>query len=186
MSLKSSSYLALLFICSTIVSCNRYIDRATSNDNVPERKGYFELYPDSNIFTYKTNVILTRDTEKIYPKAFKVKLPKGLKSYELTGSSDFSFYYQKKQVIFIRVDLENNKSNQDTSYSPTEDELEKFVQSKLTLTKSKYNIKEIPMNPKRRQMFIKKGEATILLYNIEPKNYDLFYGYVNSFSFIEK
>lgn len=186
MSLKSFSHLVLLFICSIIVSCNRYIDLAKNKTHLPIMQGYFDFYPDSNILLYKTNVILTRDTEKIYPKAFKVRLPKRLRSYELSGSTDFGFYYDKKQVIFINIDLDNKEVKRDTTYSPNEDELNNFVLYKASTSNHKYNIKEIPMNSKRKQMFIKKGAATILLYNIEPKNYDLFYEYANGFSFIEK
>jgi hypothetical protein len=185
MSSKSLSPLIWILIFTVIASCSRVIDKTKIDTDLLESNGHFKVYLDSNIFTYSTNAILTRDTEKIYPKSFKVKLPKGLKSYELTGSSDFSFYYQNNQVILIRIDLENHKCDQDTFYYPSENELEKFIKSKLSLTKSKYNIIEIPINLKRKQMFIKKGSATILLYNIEPKSYNLFYKYVNEFSFIE-
>ena len=173
----------LLFLLFFIFcSCNRYIDVVKEIKSTPIEQGYFNFYPDSNILVYKTKIILTRDTEKLHPKAFKLKLPKGLTFFESTGSSDFSFNYKKNQVVFIRVDLENNNLNQDTSYSPKEEELNKFIGS--IITKSKYNINKIPFNPKRNQVFIKKGSATILLYNIEPKNYDMLYKFVNEFSFI--
>ncbi|MGJ7033537.1 hypothetical protein [Niabella hirudinis] len=184
---KSLTYLVLFFICCIAVSCNRYIDVAKTRTRVPIMQDYFDFYPDSNVFLHKTNVVLTKDTEKIYPKSFKVKLPKGLRWYGILGSSDFEFHYDKKQVVFINIDLDIKEANRDTAYSPSQDELNNFVLYKIsTSDHKKDNIKAIPININRKQMFIKKGAATILLYNIDPKRYQLFYNYVNGFSFIGK
>lgn len=164
-------------------SCSRYIDKVSSQQSLPVKQGYFDFYPDSNVLVYTSTVGLTRDIEKVYPKHFKVTLPKGIKYYELTGSTDFSIYYDSKQVLLIRLDLERNVTA-DTVYVPKQNEIESFVQSRLTLKKSKYDIKEISFNENRKHTFIEKGAATILLYNIKPDDYDLFYKSANTFSFI--
>lgn len=64
------------------------------------------------------------------------------------------------------------------------DELQRFIQSGLTLKKAKYDIKEIDFAENRKTAFIRKGSAVILLYNIKPSEYDLFCRSVNTFSFI--
>jgi hypothetical protein len=186
MPLKSSTYLALVFICSIIISCSKYIDITKNKTHVPIMQGYLDFYPDSNILFYKTNVGLTSDMEKKYPKAFKVKLPKGLKFYELSNSTDFIFYYNKRQAVVINIDADYKEITGDSVYFPTKAELDNFILYNTSTSNHNYNIKEIPMKSMGKQVFIKKGAATILLYNIEPKNYDLFFKYVNSFSFIEQ
>jgi len=184
--MKSVTTFALLTIFLFLFvfsSCGIYIDKVSSNQSLPVKQGYFGFYPDSNILVYTSTVGLKRDTEKVYPKHFKVTLPKGIKYYELTSSTDFSIYYDSKQVFFMRVDLESN-ATEDTMYIPKQDELENLIQSGLTLQKSKYNIKKIGFNESRKNVIIKKGAATILLYNIKSSEYDLFYKSANTFSFV--
>lgn len=175
--------LSILLCLFLFASCGRYIDKVNSSQSLPVRQGYFDFYPDSNVLVYTSTVGLTRDTEKIYPKQFKVTLPKGIKYYELTGSTDFGIYYDKKKVFFIRIDLERNVTG-DTMYIPMRDELQRFIQSGLALKKSKYDIKKIEFIESRKNVFIRKGRATILLYNIKPSEYDLFYKSANTFSFV--
>jgi hypothetical protein len=175
--------LTILLFLFVFTSCGRYIDKVSSKQSLPVKQGYFDFYPDSNILVYTSTIGLKRDTEKIYPKHFKITLPKGIKYYELTGSTDFTIYYDSKQVFFIRVDLEKNVTG-DTMYIPKRDELGRFIQSSLTLKKSKYDIKEIGFNENRKNVFIRKGAATILLYNIKPSEYDLFYKSANTFNFV--
>jgi hypothetical protein len=175
-----SSILLCLFV---FTSCGRYIDKVNNSQSLPVRQGYYDFYSDSNILVYTSTVGLTRDTEKIYPKHFKVTLPKGIKYYELTGSTDFSIYYASNQVFFIRVDLEKNVSG-DTMYIPMQDELQRFIQSGITLKKSKHDIKKIDFTESRKNVFIRKGRATILLYNIKHREYDLFYKSANTFRFV--
>lgn len=173
----------ILFFLCMFTSCGRYIDKVSNKQNLPVKQGYFDFYPDSNILVYTSTIGLKRDTEKVDPKHFKITLPKGIKYYELTSSTDFTIYYDSKQVLFIRVDLEKNIIG-DTMYAPKRDELESFIQSGLTLKKSNYDIKEIGFNENRKNVFIRKGAATILLYNIKPSEYDQFYKSANTFSFL--
>ena len=178
--------LSLLILILGITSCNRYIDSVKTKTTTSIMQGYFDFYPaDSNVLFYKTNIGLKRDTEVTYPKAFTVKLPKGLKFYEFS-STDFGFYYNNNQVVFMKVNVFDSIPNRDTFYFPKEAELNDFILNKIFTTNGKYNIKNISMNQSRKQAMIKKGAATILLYNIKPENYDLFLKDVSSFSFIDK
>ena len=171
-------------IIINIISCNKYIDTIKSTDNLPVSQGYLNLYSDSNVLIYNNNMGLTSDNEIIYPKKFKVKLPKGLLFYEYIGSEDFIFYYKKKQTVFIKIDLINTINKPDSVYYPTNSEMSDFIQSKLTLGSQKWDIKNISIIPLRKNLFIKKGAATILLYNIEEKNYNFFVNYINEFKFL--
>ena len=169
-----------------LLSCNRYIDRSTGN-NISVQQGHLNFYADSNVLVYKSNIGLTRDTEKVYPKAFKVKLPKKIKYYEFVGSTDFAFYYDNGQVVLIKVNLESPSLLQDTSYIPAEAELNRFIQLSSTGDNHrKYNAKEIASRADRINKVIAKGDATILLYNIVKKNENLFSNYLNSFSFLSQ
>lgn len=175
--------LIIIFCVFVFTSCGRYIDKVSNKQSLPVKQGYFNFYSDSNVLIYTSTVGLKRDTEKVYPRHFKVTLPKGIKYYELTGSTDFAIYYDSKQVFYVRVDLERNVTG-DTMYVPSRDELESFIKSASTLKKSKYDIKQIDLNESRKNLFLRKGAATILLFNIKPSEYDIFYKSANTFSFV--
>lgn len=179
-------YLLLFVAIITICSCNRYIDTTKTKRQISLKPGSFDFYPDSNVLFYDSNVKLKMDDVVLYPKSFKVTLPKKLKWYTFSNSKEFLFFYSKRQVVVIKVDLENQMLLRDTIYSPNEAELSNFISYKLHSTGNKYNIKDIPFDSNRKHMFIEKGAATILLYNIEVENYDSFYENAMSFNFVEK
>ena len=183
---NSIKYSLLLLSIITVYSCNRYIDSSRAKRQVVLNVGNLDFYSDSNVLVYKSNVGVKRDMETDYPKPFKVRLPKGLKGYEFSNSEEFLFFYKKQQSIVIKINLEKDTGTENISYSPDEGELRNFIEHKLYPGSGNYNIKEIPIKTNRRQMFIKRGAVTILLYNIEAKNYNLFFECVNGFSFIEK
>jgi hypothetical protein len=175
------SLFVLLFIIS---SCARYVDTGKYNSSEQIKYEFFRFFPDSNIFKYKSNVVLTRDTEKIYLKNFEVKLPKKIRYYELIGTTDFTFYYDKSQVIFIKVDHENKNIKQDTVYTPSKDQLNEIIDSEVKTESGKYDLKDIPFKEHRKNLIIQRGTAMILLCNIYDYNFPLFFEYVNSFKFI--
>lgn len=164
-------------------SCNRYIDTSKVK-NTPIDQGGLKFYPDSNLFIFKSNVIATRDKEKIYPKSFQVLLPKKIKFYEFVNSSDFGFYYEKGQVIFIKIELEPGVKSQDTTCSPSIEKAVELIQSDFNTGGNKNDIKTVAYYKGRRNALLIKGDATILLYNIVDGNYNSFFNYVNSFKFI--
>jgi hypothetical protein len=177
-SLLLSGYLIMFIFCS----CNRYID--AKNKSIRLLDGSFAFYPDRNELVYKSVVGLKRDHEILKPKPFQVKLPKKIKYYEFAVPSEFAFYYDKNQVVFIRIDLENSAPLLDTSYVPSAVELRTIIQQWPTGSHAKNNVREIDGRPDRINKLIRKGDATILLYNVVKNNEYLFVDYLNSFTFL--
>lgn len=171
-----------LLVVLSMGSCRTYVD--ATKGNTPVEQGSFKFYTDSNLFIFKTNVILTRDKEEVHPKFFEVTLPKKIKYYEFINSSDFGFYYDKGQVVFIKIELEPKIKNKDTTYSPSAEKLKEFIQSGLKTGGAKYDIKKIPVYTGRRNVILIRGDAMILLYNITDNNYSQFLDYLNRFRFI--
>ena len=181
------SYKVFILPVIILLSCNRYIDKSPGN-TIPVQQGYLQIYSDSNVLEYKSNIALTMDTEKLYPKSFRVQLPKRIKYYEFVGSTDFAFYYDKSQVVLIKIDLENKKSTPDTSYVPSEVELSRFIQQSSTSNSNhkKYNISEMTGLSDRINKIIRRGDAEILLYNIVKEKEGLFSDYLSRLTIIDK
>ncbi|MCB0716651.1 MAG: hypothetical protein KDC06_11645 [Chitinophagaceae bacterium] len=173
----------VLLVMLSMSSCNKYIDATNGSTSIEQ--GSLKFYTDSNLFTFRTNVVATRDKEKVYPKFFEVKLPKKIKYNEFINSTDFGFYYDKGQVIFIKMELEPKTQTKDTTYTPSQHELKQLIQSVLKTNGGKYDIKKIPAHKKRRNTILIRGEATILLFNIVDDNYKQFFNNVGSFKFIK-
>ena len=167
----------------TLLSCNRYID--SKSEKIKILDGSFTFYADSNVLVYKSDVGLKMDNVVIKPKPFQVDLPKKIRYYELAAPSDFLFYYDKGQVASIKIDLEEKRIVlPDTSYTPSSIELDSFIQQSPTENHKRYNIKEIPRRSERVNKVIRKGDATILLYNILKGNESVFEDNLNSFTFL--
>lgn len=183
MQLKNYFIYIILVLSIYNTSCNRYFDAVAEKDKLPKTVGYLTIYPDSNLFLYKSNVALNRDIEKIYPKSFKITLPKDLKYYEVVGSTEFVFYYANNQAVMVKVDLDRKSSaiKNYLSYVPNDQEIEQIVQSKLASAQSKYDIKKIRIPAKNKQYVVKEKGVFLLLYNIQPKNYDIFVKSLKSF-----
>lgn len=172
MGMRSLILISVVLIAANLAACNRYIDKVYTGNDIQ----YHYLYPflDSNIFRYKTNIILTRDTEKIYPKSFELILPKKMRFYEIMGSTDFSFYYDKKQVISMKIDLEKKEEGKDSIYSDIAlDQVEKFINTVMT-GGGGFDLKKIKPVPGRKHVLLQKSHATILLYNILPGNIETY------------
>ena len=76
----------MLFIFAiSFCACNKYIDSIKGRD-IPVQQGFYFLYNDSNRFVYNNKTILTRDTERFYPKPFSIILPKKIRYYEFALS----------------------------------------------------------------------------------------------------
>lgn len=173
----------LILVTFGLMSCNRYVDATNGSTSIDQ--GSLKFYTDSNLFTYKTNIIATRDNEKVPPKFFEVTLPKKMKYYELTNSTDFGFYYDKGQAIFIKIELDPKIQIKDTTYTPSKEELEELIKAVLKTNGDKYDIKKIPAYKERRNTILVKSDATILLFNITEDKYKQFFDDVKSFKFIQ-
>jgi hypothetical protein len=173
--------LALFMI--VLSSCTHYIDQVKSQKSWPISDGKMEIFPDSNVLIYKSKVALKADKEVWYPKSFYTLFPKKLKWYEFLGDDNFSFYYDKDQVILISIDLQKSTDQPDSYYVPDNNEIDSLI-SKHPLPKAKYDVSRIGMIPGRKQYVIRRKSACILLYNIEEKNYDAFVNSVKAFTFL--
>lgn len=170
--MRSLILILVVLVVANLAACNRYIDKIYSGKDIQ----YYYLHPflDSNIFKYKTDVILTRDTEKIYPKSFEMVLPKKMRFYEIMGSTDFSFYYNHKQVICMKINLEKKEPVKDSVYTSIAlGQIEKFV-STIRTGSDKFDLQKIDPIPGRKHVILQKSYATILLYNILPGNIETY------------
>lgn len=137
------------------------------------------------IYTYNSNIQLTRDNETLIPKHFWIRVPCNIKYYESINSSDFGFYYRGKQIIFIKIDLENKMPVADTIYQPTREQILEVLDHAQTSNDRRYNLIEIPVLDNRKHIIMQRGTATILLVNIYPKKLDSFLEGIQQFQFIE-
>lgn len=172
--------LTLLF---GLISCSNFLDKVSKSKALPVKEGYLYYYGDKNVLIYKSTVRLKADSEVFMPPSFKVDLPIGMKFYEINEPADFVIYYSKQQVFYIHIDRDSN-NNIDTAYTPDENELDDFILGKLTMRKYKYDIKRIKPSKARRNIVLKKGHASILLYNITPNQFENFLRSAKSFSFL--
>lgn len=182
--MKLSIAIYCLLLCVFTNSCGRYIDNARKDKQVKIMQGSFTFYPDSNVLIYKSNIGLRSDNEIRFPKPFYAKLPKGIKWYEISNSTFVSFYYDKEQVISINTSPSIDKLILDTSYIPEKSELDKLIIDFLPSNNAKFDIHKIELKPGRKQVILRKDSATILFYNILPRNYSLFLDYLNCFRFL--
>lgn len=174
------------FGCIALIftSCNKYIDDIKRQE-VQIEKGYFRFYLDSNELVYKSNVSLKRDGEKLTPKSFRALLPKKIRFYEFSASSEFAFYYDKHQVILIKTNYDKSK-NIDTVYNPSKTQLENFIRQLVISGSGKYNIKKIGFKKGRINKIIMNENSTILFYNLIEGNEAYFSQLLKKLVLLEK
>lgn len=182
--MKHASYILFLFGISILSSCNKYIDTTKSKRETKILDGSFVFYPEQNILTYRSKVGLSKDSEVFYPKSFEVPLPKKLLHYQFSNSQDFYFFYNDNQTVYIKIDLERKSKGLDTLITPTKQEIAAFIKDNNFSQRDRYNINKIEFDDARKQMLIKRGAATILLYNIKEKNQDIFLKKLDEFKFL--
>ena len=180
---KSISLLYVLYI--SLSSCNQYIDRVNKTDSPSIKQGYFEFYVDSNVLVYTPTVGLITGSKRTNSQWFRIVLPKGIKYYEIQNPRHVSIYYKTDQIIFLQIDLLEGKS-QDTSYQLEKMDAEKFVVDISTSGNKKYDISRTKFIKGRSSYLIRKGVATILLFNIKPTKFAEFYNSIQTFGFLER
>jgi len=107
-------------VCSC--SCNSDLIRSSQ-----VTKNNFKVDNKDFIYTFDSNIKSTRDNETLTPKHFCLRIPCKIKYFESINSSDFGFYFSGKQVIFIKIDLENKIPVTDTIYQPDREQLLEFL-----------------------------------------------------------
>ncbi|MDO6432486.1 hypothetical protein Q4E93_17915 [Flavitalea sp. BT771] len=143
-------------------------------------------YQDSVVYLFNTNMIPRSDNEFIRPLLFRIKLPAGLLCTYTSGFDAFGFLYPEKQVVFVHLDPYGENFH-DTSYRIMDKrETERLLLYKLnTLNhRDQLDMDGNPFDPNRSTWLIKRGKATILLYNINNENASRFIRYAMSFSFL--
>lgn len=182
--MKTFECAILIIILFSSIACNRYVDNGKTERKIQIQQSAFTFFPDYNFLVYKSNVGLKMDDIIIKPKSFEVRLPKKIKSYTFSNSTNFYFYYNDEQAIFIKINLERTDLTKDTFYTPNPNEVTNIIHHDILGADSKYNINKIELNTNRKQTLIQKGAATILLYNIKADNQNTFFNFLNSFKFI--
>lgn len=182
MSSIAACILVLMLLQSS--SCTRYIDKVTGKKSLQVMQGSITYYPDSNILIYRSNVGLSMDTMVLKPKPFYAKLPKDLVWSSMTNSQSFVFNYPRQQVVSIYIDLAFSTSVKDTTYVPHEAEMYDLINRSTLSYNKKYDIRKIRFIPRRKQLVIKKGAATILLYDITSEKFSTVSEYLKEFRFL--
>jgi hypothetical protein len=143
-------------------------------------------YRDSVIYLFNTKIIPRSDNEFIRPLLFRIKLPAGLLFTFTSGFDAFGFLYPEKQVVFVHLDPFSENIH-DTSYRVRDKrEPERLLLYKLnTLShQDQLDMDNNPFDPNRSSWVIRKGKATILLYNIGNENISQFLSYTSSLTFL--
>jgi len=143
-------------------------------------------YPDSIIYLFNTDVIPKADAEPVRPMLFKIKLPPGLMSTYTAGFDAFGFRYPEKQAVYVYLDR-FSVNTQDTAFHITEEvSIERLLLDKLSLINhiNQMDVNNNPFNPVRDTWVIKRGKATILLYNIRKEDITRFRDYATCFTFL--
>ena len=141
---------------------------------------------DSLVYQFKPKVSPRADNGYVHPLFFRIKLPAGLLHSYSSGFDSFGFLYPDKQVIYVYLNR-LSQNVRDTSYLvPGDDEIDRLLLDDLNTvnSSSKLDIDNNPFDPKRGTWLIKRGKATILLYNIRKENMTRFLRFAGSFTFI--
>lgn len=176
--------LGLWILLFAITSCNRYIDSGSNAKEISLSNSLLKTNADSNLFIYKNAVRVKADDQLFSAKSFSTPLPKGLKWCEILNSDKFSFFYNSSQVILISIDLEGSGFTQDTSYVPSEKDIQAFVSHYPVESGKKFDVRNVEFKQKRNHLLVKRQSASILLYNILPDNYAHFIHYIDRFKFL--
>lgn len=182
--MKKGTYLVIIcFLILLISSCTRYIDKVSNQKVVAIQEGTLSMYPDSNVLVYRSSVGIKMDNEVREPKSFYTRIPKKLVWYELANSQTFAFYYKDQQAILIFIDKSDNITSNTPSFQPSKDEIASLL-STYSPNNKKYDIRTYKTRNDRKNLVLKKGAATILLYNIKPSNLQAYSGELQQFNFL--
>lgn len=143
-------------------------------------------------FIFKTKCHAILDTEIYFPYFFETQIPKGLKTGLFLGFDEFNFFYGKGQIVFIDIPFITKVISNDTSYVPTKALIEYYIDEKfyrysnkkLSLLDMAY--KGIRYRRIRKNFIIKRGPATILLFNIKRRNFNHYLVSLNTFKLLPK
>jgi hypothetical protein len=180
-SLKRSGIIEKTFLFLLPVVLSNYCRGQSSS-----RTDNLLSYPDSVVYTFTPHLVPKADNDPFPPLLFKIKLPPHVMSSFTSGFDSFGFRYPGQQTVYVYIDYYENNTT-DTSYRVTrEDEIERLLLDDLNAInyQNKLDIDNNPFSPTRETWLIKKGPATILLYNIQKENMTRFLRDAASFTFL--
>jgi hypothetical protein len=174
---------SVIFIC--IFLSGPYSFGQTGSDDHLQRYDSVQVFQDSVIYTFCSNLTAWTQEHRIYPLHFRIRLPPNLLSTYASGMESFGFQYDNRQVIYVWLDYEDHTTADTTYYIHQEREIRPLL---LKLDRinddTKLCIDDNPYDPSRETRIIKRGKATILLYNINKEDSTLFFNYATSFTFL--
>jgi hypothetical protein len=171
---------ACLIISFLNASCSHYVDSNISKEQNSANRTGLIAYDHYDLFRYIPTYTLRADNEVSVPLSFEVRLPKKIRYYSGTNGSDFGFYYDSKQVVFIKTILKDSEIKERT-YEPSDKELDNLIENQLMTSRGKFDIKEITASPKNKNIIIRRNGVLILLYNISKDDIDNYISLVSTF-----
>lgn len=135
------------------------------------------------LFKYKSDIYVSRGTEKRYPKAFEIEVPHELKEYDFINFSEFALYFSQKQAILIITPLfEPIYEEKDTFYFPVKEELISFIEDDFDLVENKYFRKKNIILEGRKNAILSKDSTRIVLLNIQPQEFNKYLDFAKTFT----
>ena len=127
------------------------------------------------------------DKDSVRAIPFRIKLPKGLMSTHTAGFESFGFQFPDKQVVYVYIDHRSRNVATIPHRITGENDREITLLDKLNLVgdNDQIDIDHNPLDPARQTWIIKKGKASILLYNIREDQFRRFFEYANCFAFLK-
>jgi hypothetical protein len=166
-----------------LIGCSTFKLESNKRDN---NTTHFEEFNDFLLFKFRTNIVLKKDMEILKPTPFDLNLPKKIRYWEVINSSNFGFYYNQDQVVFVTTVSSNKLTKGDKVYIPQNKEIEDLINDDLaTSGNHKWDIKNIAIKQGRKNLLIIDGETKIFLFNIKEKNFEYFLKLVKSYKKIE-
>lgn len=178
-SLKRSGIIEKTLLLLIPVVLSHYCNGQSPVDNLLS-------YPDSIVYTFTPHLVPQKDKESFPPLLFKIKLPPHVLSNFTSGFDAFGFRYPDRQTVYVYIDY-YDKNAADTAYRVIrQDEIEHLLVDDLNAInyRNKLDIDNNPFSATRETWLIKKGAATILLYNIRKENMTRFLRDAGSFTFL--
>lgn len=113
------------------------------------------------------------------PLPFNNPLPTGLIRGYASGTDCYRFLYPDKQIVYVYIDHDTENRSDSIHHVTNIDEISRLLYDDLNTvnTRNKLDIDNNPFDDRRETWFIKKGTATILLYNIHKKDLTRFRNY---------
>lgn len=180
----------LLFVALIFVSCNTYIDLSKNEGNGEEgisgENWNLNFLRDHNEFVYKSNISAKADEQEFEKTHFSVSLPKRMVNWTYSNSTNCNFFFEfdNKQIIYIYSPPKGIYKTTDWELRETTKEK---IKSRLIDYWNKRNYKEAELEILKKDHMTKvytDSRVEILLYNIDPKNFDEYKSLISSFKYL--